>query len=94
MPAQKNCVPSVVMNEGMPILAMMTPLMKPTRTPEASPATTAIQPRLYSLKSTAKTNPENAMIAGKHRSISPAPMTKVSPSASRISGGSVDRKVV
>ena len=32
---------------------------------------TAIQPRSYSLNSTAKTNPEKAMIEGKERSISP-----------------------
>ena len=94
MPAQKNCVPSVAMNDGMPILATSTPLMKPTRTPEASAATTAIQPRSYSLNRTAKTKPEKAMIEGKERSISPAPMTKVRPVASRISGGRVDRNVV
>ena len=43
---------------------------------------------------TAKTKPEKAMIAGKERSISPAAITKVSPVASRISGGAVDRNVV
>ena len=94
MPAQKNCVPSVVMNDGMPIFAMMRPLMKPTRTPEASPAMTASQPRSYSLNKTAKTNPEKAMIEGKERSISPPPITKVRPVASRMSGGRVERKVV
>ena len=36
MPAQKNCVPSVAMKEGMPIFATRRPLTKPTRTPEAS----------------------------------------------------------
>ena len=82
------------MKDGMPILAMMTPLRNPTRTPEARPATTAIQPRSYSLNSTAKTKPEKAMIDGKQRSISPAPITKVRPAASRISGGRVERKVV
>ena len=55
---------------------------------------TAIQPSSYSLNSTAKTKPENPRIAGKQRSISPAPMMKVRPTASRISGGSVERKVV
>ena len=65
MPAQKNCVPSVVMNEGMPTLAMIRPLMKPTRIPDARPATTASQPRSYSLNRTAKTKPEKAMIDGK-----------------------------
>ena len=94
MPAQKNWVPSVAMNEGMPILAMIKPLTKPTRTPEARPAMTAIQPRSYSLNNTAKTKPEKAMMAGKHRSISPAPITKVRPTASSISGGRVDRNVV
>ncbi len=34
MPYQKNCVPSVAMKEGMPILATRMPLMNPTRTPE------------------------------------------------------------
>ena len=82
------------MNEGMPILAMIKPLTKPTRTPEARPATTAIQPRSYSLNKTAKTKPEKAMIGGKQRSISPAPMTKVRPIASRMSGGSVERNVM
>ena len=82
------------MNDGIPILAMMSPLRNPTKIPEASPATTAIQPRSYSLKRTANTKPEKAMIDGKLRSISPAPITKVSPVASRISGGSVERKVV
>ena len=71
MPAQKNWVPSVVMNDGMPTLAMMTPLRNPTRIPDARPAMTAIQPRSYSLNSTAKTKPEKAMIEGKERSISP-----------------------
>ena len=47
-----------------------------------------------SLKITAKTKPENPRIAGKQRSISPAPMIKVRPTASRITGGSVDKKVV
>ena len=40
MPYQKNCVPSVAMKEGMPILATSTPLMKPTRTPAARATTT------------------------------------------------------
>ena len=82
------------MNDGMPILAMMTPLRNPTKTPEASPAMTAIQPRSYSLKRTAKMNPEKAITEGKERSISPAPMTNVSPVARRMSGGKVERKVV
>ena len=82
------------MNDGMPSFAMMRPLRNPTKTPEARAAMTAIQPRSYSLNSTAKTNPENAMIEGKERSISPAPMTNVSPVARRISGGRVERKVV
>ncbi len=94
MPAQKNCVASVAMKEGMPIFATKIPLTKPTRTPEAKPAATASQPRSYSLKRTAKTKPEKAMIAGKLRSISPAPMMKVRPMARRISGGRVERKVV
>ena len=106
MPYQKNWVPSVAMNEGMPILATSRPLMKPTSTPEAMATSRAIA-RLddsasqrepvrssASLNSTAKTKPEKPMIAGKQRSISPAPMMKVRPTASRISGGSVDRKVV
>jgi hypothetical protein len=46
------------------------------------------------LNSTAKTNPEKAMIEGKERSISPAPMTNVRPAARRMSGGRVERKVV
>ncbi len=50
MPAQKNCVASVAMKEGMPSLATSTPLMKPTMMPAPSPARTAIQPRWYSLK--------------------------------------------
>ena len=82
------------MNDGMPTLAMMTPLRKPIKVPDASPATTASQPRSYSLNRTAKTKPEKAMIAGKQRSISPAPITKVRPVASRISGGRVERNVV
>ncbi len=82
------------MKDGMPTLAMMTPLTKPTRIPDARPATTASQPRSYSLNRTAKTKPEKAMIEGKQRSISPAPITKVRPVASRISGGRVERKVV
>ena len=94
MPYQKNWAASVAMKEGMPTLATRTPLMKPIRIPEPSATTTAIQPRSYSLNRTAKVKPEKPMIAGKHRSISPAPITKVSPMASRISGGSVDRKVV
>ena len=65
MPDQKNCVPSVAMKEGMPIFATSRPLMKPTSTPEASAATTAIQPSPYSLNSTANTKPEKAMIDGK-----------------------------
>ena len=94
MPAQKNWVASVVMNEGMPTFAMMTPLIKPTRIPDARPAITASQPSSYSLNRTAKMKPEKAMIEGKQRSISPAPITKVRPTASRISGGRVERKVV
>ncbi len=94
MPAQKNWVASVAMKDGMPIRATMMPFRSPTRRPEARPATTASQPRPYSLKSTAKTKPEKAMTAGNDRSISPAPITKVSPTASRTSGGSVERKVV
>ena len=34
------------------------------------------------------------MTAGNDRSISPAPITKVRPTASRITGGTVERKVV
>ena len=94
MPAQKNCVASVAMNDGTPMRATSTPFRNPTISPEPSPASTATQPSPYSLNSTANTKPENAMIAGKHRSISPAPITKVSPTASRIRGGSVDRNVV
>ena len=94
MPAQKNWVASVAMNAGMPTFAMITPLTNPTKTPDARPATTAIQPRLYSLNSTAKTKPENAMIAGKQRSISPAAITKVRPAANSTSGGNVERNVV
>ncbi len=94
MPAQKNWVASVVMKDGMPTLAMRRPLTKPTRIPDARPATTASQPSSYSLNNTAKTKPEKAMIEGKQRSISPAPITKVRPTASRIRGGSVERKVV
>ena len=82
------------MNDGIPIRATMTPLRYPTSSPEPTPASTASQPSSYSLNSTAKTNPEKAMIAGKERSISPAPITKVSPTASRTSGGSVERNVV
>ena len=55
---------------------------------------TAHQPKLYSLNNTANVKPENEMIEGKQRSISPAPMTKVSPVASSTSGGRVERKVV
>ena len=82
------------MNDGMPILAMRTPFRTPTSKPDASPASAASQPRSNSLKRTAKTKPEKEMIAGKERSISPAPMTKVSPIARRTRGGSVERKVV
>ena len=94
MPAQKNWVPRVAMKEGMPMTAIRTPLRKPTSRPLASAATTASQPSSYSLNSTAKTKPENAITDGKDRSISPAPMTKVSPTASSTSGGRVDRNVV
>ena len=87
-------MPSVAMKEGKPIFAMSTPLIRPTMTPAASPAATAIHPSRYSLNSTAKTNPEKPMTAGKERSISPAPMMKVRPTASSISGGNVERKVV
>ena len=82
------------MKDGMPILAMMIPLIKPTMMPEAKAAITASQPSSYSLNRTAKTKPEKEMIAGKERSISPAPMTKVSPTARIRRGGRVDRKVV
>ena len=100
MPYQKNWVPSVAMKEGMPILATSTPLMKPTSSSAAMAShgdRTDGKPAAAfdtSLKSTAKTKPEKPMIAGKQRSISPAPMMKVRPTASRISGGSVERKVV
>ena len=94
MPVQKNCVPSVAMKEGMPTLAMRRPFTSPTSMPDAIAAITASQPSPYSLKRIAKTKPEKAMTEGKERSISPAPMTKVRPRASRISGGSVVRKVV
>ena len=94
MPAQKNWVPRVAMKEGMPMTAIRKPLRKPTSRPLASAATTASQPSSYSLNSTAKTKPENAITEGKDRSISPAPMTKVSPTASSTSGGRVERKVV
>ena len=117
MPYQKNCVPSVAINEGMPILATSTPLMKPMRTP-ANSATTTPPQRMSSaasgearnppsgvsvadtiqscpsLKMIASTKPEKPMTAGKLRSISPAPMMKVSPIASSITGGRVERNVV
>ena len=62
--------------------------------PEASAATTASQPRSYSLNRIAKTKPEKDITAGKERSISPAPMMNVRPTARSRSGGRVDRKVV
>ena len=94
MPAQKNWVPKVAMKDGMPITAIRKPLTTPTSRPLASAATTASQPSSYSLNRTAKTKPENAITDGKDRSISPAPMTKVRPTASRTRGGRVERKVV
>ena len=90
MPAQKNCVARVAMNEGMPTLATRTPLIDADEQAADEAATTASQPSSYSLNSTAKTKPENAITEGNDRSISPAAITKVRPSARRISGGSVD----
>ena len=94
MPDQKNCVPSVAMKLGMPTRAISTPLRKPTNTPDASAPSTASQPNWYSLNSSANTKPEKAITAGNERSISPAPITKVRPIASRISGGAVESSVV
>ena len=82
------------MNDGMPRRATRSPFTAPTSTPERSATITASQPSPYSLNSTANMNPENAMTEGNDRSISPAPMTNVSPIDSKMSGGRVDRNVM
>ena len=88
-PFQKNCAASVAMIDGTPTTATIRPLMYPTRAPDANAATTASHGLAPCRKVQEKTKPEKAMIAEKLRSISPAQMTRVRPSASTSCGGTV-----
>ena len=95
MPYQKNWVPSVAMKDGMPTLAMMHAVDETDqhagaeRRDHRQPAEVVfLEQDGEDEAGKADDRPES------DRSISPAPMTKVRPMASRISGGRVDRKVV
>jgi len=85
---------SVAMIEGTPTLAMIVPLKNPIAIPTMIPQTMARMMFLVARKTSEKMYPENAMIAGKERSISPAVMTKVSPRAMMRVKGTVDKKAM
>jgi len=91
-PFQKNWAARVAIIEGTPTLATSIPLIKPTKAPAARARIRASQgvPRVRKMKE--NTKPENAIIAEKLKSISPAAITSVSPNAKMRSGGIVCRK--
>src|SRR5947209_14446291 len=94
-PYQKNCAARVAMIEGTPIRATIRPLIYPTRAPAASARTMpsqALHAGSKVLYAQEKAKPDSATTAGKLRSISPAVMTRVSPSAAIRVGGTVSRK--
>jgi len=91
-PIQTNIVLKVTIIDGTPIFTMIKPLINPIAIP-----TKMLIMRLIKILSvfrnvTENMNPENAMIAGKERSISPAVTTNVNPNAIMSEKGIVERK--
>lgn len=92
-PRQKNCVPMVAMMDGTPTYATRKPLQRPIPKPIRMATMTPSQTCPVCIAVSAKPNPATASVEGKHKSISPAATTNVSPSARKPYRGKVESRL-
>ena len=89
-----NIVLKVAMIDGTPILAIIMPFMKPIPMPTIKLQTSATIMLPVLRNDNPKMYPQKAIMPGKERSISPAVIIKVKPSAMISVNGTVERKAI